>query len=53
MTIGILKESGTENRIAMLPDAVTLLKNQGVEVIVERLAGFMFLFYFTKILHEL
>jgi len=39
MTIGILRQSGTENRIAMLPDEVTVLQNQGVEVIVEWLAG--------------
>jgi NAD(P) transhydrogenase subunit alpha len=39
MIIGILKESGTENRVAMLPGEVTTLKKLGVELIVENEAG--------------
>jgi H+-translocating NAD(P) transhydrogenase subunit alpha len=39
MIIGILKESGTENRVAMLPNEVCGLKKLGVEVIVEHNAG--------------
>ena len=39
MIIGILKEYGTENRVAMLPGEVTGLKKLGVEVIVESKAG--------------
>jgi NAD(P) transhydrogenase subunit alpha len=39
MIIGILKESGTENRVAMLPNEVCGLKKLGVEVIVEHDAG--------------
>jgi NAD(P) transhydrogenase subunit alpha len=39
MIIGILKETGTENRVAMLPGEVTVLKKLGVEVIVESTAG--------------
>jgi len=39
MIIGILKESGIENRVAMLPGEVTGLKKLGIEVIVENKAG--------------
>lgn len=39
MIIGILKESGTEKRVAMLPGEVTLLKKLGVDVIIECKAG--------------
>ena len=39
MIIGILKESGTENRVAMLPGEVTVLKKMGIEVLVELRAG--------------
>jgi len=39
MIIGILKESGTENRVAMLPLEIAVLKKLGVEVLVEHKAG--------------
>lgn len=40
MITGILKETGTENRVAMLPGEVASLKKQaGVEVVVESGAG--------------
>jgi NAD(P) transhydrogenase subunit alpha len=39
MIIGILKETGTENRVAILPVEVCALKNMGIEVIVELHAG--------------
>ena len=39
MIIGILKESGAEKRVAMLPGKVAAIKNLGVEIIVERDAG--------------
>jgi len=39
MIIGILKETGTEKRVAMLPGEITVLKKSGVDVIVERNAG--------------
>jgi NAD(P) transhydrogenase subunit alpha len=39
MIIGILKESGPENRVALLPGEVTGLKKLGVEIITERQAG--------------
>ena len=39
MIIGILKESDSENRVAILPGEVTLLIKLGVEVIVEHSAG--------------
>ncbi|OFY60025.1 MAG: NAD(P) transhydrogenase subunit alpha [Bacteroidetes bacterium RBG_19FT_COMBO_42_10] len=39
MIIGILKESGTEKRVAMLPGEVAGLKKLGVEVVVENNAG--------------
>jgi len=39
MIIGILKESGAEKRVAMLPGKVAAIKKLGVEIIVERGAG--------------
>lgn len=39
MIIGILKETGTENRVAILPGEVCALKKMGIEVIVELHAG--------------
>ena len=39
MIIGILKESGSENRVAMLPGEISGLKKLGIEVIVEKKAG--------------
>ena len=39
MILGILKESGTENRVAMLPGEVIVLKKMGIEVLVELHAG--------------
>jgi NAD(P) transhydrogenase subunit alpha len=39
MIIGILKESGTENRVAMLPGEVAALKKMGIEVLIELNAG--------------
>ncbi|MBK9391112.1 MAG: Re/Si-specific NAD(P)(+) transhydrogenase subunit alpha [Bacteroidetes bacterium] len=39
MLLGILKETGTENRVAMLPGEVTVLKKLGLEVVVEKGAG--------------
>lgn len=39
MIIGILKESGAENRVAMLPGEISGLKKFGIEVIVEQKAG--------------
>lgn len=39
MIIGILKESGAEKRVAMLPGKVAAIKTLGVEIIVERGAG--------------
>jgi NAD(P) transhydrogenase subunit alpha len=39
MIIGILKETGTEKRVAMLPGEIAVLKNLGVDVIVESNAG--------------
>jgi NAD(P) transhydrogenase subunit alpha len=39
MIIGILKESGSENRVALLPGEVTGLKKLGVGIIVESHAG--------------
>ncbi|MGD0341931.1 MAG: Re/Si-specific NAD(P)(+) transhydrogenase subunit alpha [Bacteroidales bacterium] len=41
MIIGILKESGTESRVAMLPGEAAGLKRLGVEVIAENGAGFL------------
>lgn len=39
MLIGILKEHGTEKRVAMLPAEAAVLKNMGLEIIVEFRAG--------------
>ncbi|MEI6048610.1 MAG: Re/Si-specific NAD(P)(+) transhydrogenase subunit alpha [Bacteroidota bacterium] len=39
MIIGILKETGTENRVAILPNEVATLKKMGIEVLVEHDAG--------------
>jgi NAD(P) transhydrogenase subunit alpha len=39
MIIGILKETGTENRVAILPGEVCALKKMGIEVLVELHAG--------------
>ena len=39
MIIGVLKESGNEKRVAMLPEVVTALSNMGVPVLVENDAG--------------
>jgi NAD(P) transhydrogenase subunit alpha len=39
MTIGVLKEKGTENRVAILPGEVVALKKLGINVLVEIGAG--------------
>ena len=39
MIAGVLKENGTENRVAMLPGEVVTLKKMGIEVLVENSAG--------------
>ncbi len=39
MIIGILNETGTENRVALLPAEVAILKKMNVEVLVELHAG--------------
>src|SRR5512133_182368 len=39
MITGIIKESGDENRVAMLPGEVSALRKLGVDVIVENSAG--------------
>ena len=39
MIIGILKEAGTENRVAILPGEVAVLKKMGIDVLVELHAG--------------
>jgi len=39
MIIGILKETGTENRVAILPAEVVALKKMGIDVLVEINAG--------------
>lgn len=39
MKIGILKESGKENRVAMLPETVQKLSNKNVEILVQKGAG--------------
>ena len=39
MIIGILKESGAEKRVAMLPGEVAVIKKMGVEIIIEYGAG--------------
>jgi H+-translocating NAD(P) transhydrogenase subunit alpha len=40
MIIGVLKETGTENRVAFLPAEVFTLKKMGIDVLVEIDAGF-------------
>jgi NAD(P) transhydrogenase subunit alpha len=39
MIVGVLKESGTENRVALLPAEIVTLKSMGIEVLVEKKAG--------------
>jgi NAD(P) transhydrogenase subunit alpha len=39
MIIGVLKETGTENRVAILPSEVVALKKMGIDVLVETNAG--------------
>ena len=39
MKIGVLKETGTENRVAILPAEVIALKKMGIDVLVETNAG--------------
>jgi len=39
MIIGILKETGTENRVAILPGEVIVMKKMGIQVLVEFHAG--------------
>jgi NAD(P) transhydrogenase subunit alpha len=39
MTIGLLKEAGDERRVALLPEAVAMLKNLKTDVVVETGAG--------------
>jgi H+-translocating NAD(P) transhydrogenase subunit alpha len=39
MILGILKETGTENRVAMLPGEVSILKKMGIKVLIELHAG--------------
>jgi NAD(P) transhydrogenase subunit alpha len=39
MRIGVLKETGTENRVAILPAEVVALKKMGIDVLVEANAG--------------
>ena len=39
MIIGILKESGSENRVSLLPGEVATLKKMSVEILVEKSAG--------------
>lgn len=39
MVLGILKESGSENRVAMLPVEVSVAKKSGIEVVIEKGAG--------------
>jgi NAD(P) transhydrogenase subunit alpha len=39
MIIGILKEGGNENRVAILPGEVCALKKMGIEVLAEQQAG--------------
>jgi NAD(P) transhydrogenase subunit alpha len=39
MTIGVLKETGTENRVAILPAEVVTMKKLGIDVLVETKAG--------------
>jgi NAD(P) transhydrogenase subunit alpha len=39
MILGILREQVTENRVAMLPGEITVLKKMGIKVLVEHHAG--------------
>jgi len=39
MIIGLLKETGSENRVALLPTEVVTLKKMGIDVVVENNAG--------------
>ena len=39
MVVGILKESESENRVALLPQEVATLKKMGVDVLMELTAG--------------
>jgi NAD(P) transhydrogenase subunit alpha len=39
MLIGVLKEAGNENRVAILPPEVNSLKKMGIDVVVENKAG--------------
>jgi H+-translocating NAD(P) transhydrogenase subunit alpha len=39
MIIGVLKETGTENRVAILPAEVNALKKMGIDVLIETAAG--------------
>ncbi len=39
MTLGVLKETGNENRVAILPSEVVALKKMGIDVLVEINAG--------------
>jgi len=39
MLIGVLKEAGNENRVAILPPEVNSLKKMGIDVVVENNAG--------------
>jgi H+-translocating NAD(P) transhydrogenase subunit alpha len=39
MKIGVLKETGTENRVAILPPEVIALKKMGIDILVETGAG--------------
>ena len=39
MTLGVLKETGNENRVAILPAEVVALKKMGIDVLVETNAG--------------
>ena len=39
MTLGVLKETGNENRVAILPAEVVALKKMGIDVLVEINAG--------------
>jgi H+-translocating NAD(P) transhydrogenase subunit alpha len=39
MIIGLLKETGSENRVALLPNEVAVLKKMGIDVLVENNAG--------------
>jgi H+-translocating NAD(P) transhydrogenase subunit alpha len=39
MKIGVLKETGIENRVAILPPEVTVLKKMGIDIFVENSAG--------------